>query len=202
MRYINFVYFDIGFILMEDLSTIQKFRLGDEAALESLILHEGGSVMAFIINYVHQKDLAEDLFQESWIKIWNSKETLSNPSRFRSWMFQIVRHTVIDHLRSKNWKMSIAFSGNEEDLQLIAEDIQSQRDIISKKQLLQIIQAELEKLDSQTQELVTLFYINLLTFKEISQTLNIPYSTVCVKIKRAIAEVKKNVKKKYPESQT
>jgi RNA polymerase sigma-70 factor (ECF subfamily) len=55
----------------------------------------------FVLKRVRNEAAAEDIVQEALVKAYTYRETLKEPSRLRSWLYQIIRHTIFDHYRGQ-----------------------------------------------------------------------------------------------------
>ena len=77
-----------------------KARSGDRQALESLYERHKGPLLGFLTRTLGKQPLAEDVFQETWMKVMNQiKRFDSNKGRFKSWLFRIGANAAIDRIR-------------------------------------------------------------------------------------------------------
>ena len=112
-------------------------------------------------------------------------------------MFQIVRNAIFAHLKKENWRMEIDFFGNWESTNSQNQSSRlNPQDEYQRKQWLNLINEEVNKLDPQAQEMMAFCYGIGMTFQEISETMNVPRGTVCSKIHRSIETIRKRLIKK------
>ena len=79
---------------------------GDRTAYEKLYRANVGKVYALCLRMCGQKELAEDLAQESFIRAWQKLDSFRGDSKFSSWLYRLTSNVVIGHLRSANkWKL-------------------------------------------------------------------------------------------------
>ncbi len=79
---------------------------GDRTAYEKLYRANVGKVYALCLRMCGQKELAEDLAQESFIRAWQKLDSFRGDSKFSSWLYRLTSNVVIGHLRSnKKWQL-------------------------------------------------------------------------------------------------
>lgn len=85
---------------------IELSKQGDHKAYEQLYRANVGKIHALCMRLCGQKELAEDLTQESFIRAWQKLESFRGDSAFGSWLYRLTSNVVIGHLRQQNkWKM-------------------------------------------------------------------------------------------------
>ncbi|MGH9719208.1 MAG: RNA polymerase sigma factor [Bryobacteraceae bacterium] len=94
---------------------IHRSRQGDRAALEELIEPHRPALFAYIFRMVAQRQDAEDLVQEVFIRAIQSVGSYRGESSIRTWLYGIATHACLDHLRSrKRWRVEAQLAGEEE----------------------------------------------------------------------------------------
>jgi len=79
---------------------------GDRSAYEKLYRANVGKVYGLCLRMCGQKELAEDLAQESFIRAWQKLDSFRGDSKFSSWLYRLTSNVVIGHLRSNNkWQL-------------------------------------------------------------------------------------------------
>lgn len=88
-------------------SLIAKSQRGDQKAYEQLYQANVGKVYALCLRLCGQKELAEDMTQESFIKAWQKIDSFRGESAFSSWLYRLSSNVAIGYLRQQNkWKMT------------------------------------------------------------------------------------------------
>lgn len=170
----------------EDLVLALKNK--DTFALNELYDKYSGSLLGVISRIVQQTELAEDLLQETFIKIWNSIEGYdSTKGRLFTWMMNIARNLSIDKLRSKDFKNSIKNQDIENNVDLIDahKKVTFNSDILGIKEMVTTLRPEYTTL-------LHLIYFRGYTHVEAAEELEIPIGTVKTRIRMAIMELRKN----------
>jgi RNA polymerase sigma factor (sigma-70 family) len=131
---------------------------------------------------------AEDLLQETFVKIWNSFSAYSSEKgRLFTWMVNIARNLAIDKLRSKDFKNN---SKNQE-LENNVTFIDEQRNTVYKPELLGL-KDMVGKLKPDQKVILELVYFKGFTHVEAADELGIPLGTIKTRLRMAIIELRKN----------
>src|SRR5210317_708903 len=103
---------------MSDQDLVQAFLNGDQSAIESLITRHRSKVYTYILLTIKNQQLAEDLFQETFIKVIQSLRggKYKDNGRFLSWVIRIAHNLIIDHFRKEKQMNSVSNDDTEVDL--------------------------------------------------------------------------------------
>jgi len=166
---------------------------GDAEALVILITRHFDSIYSYIYRIVRSKTEAEDIVQETFIKVWKQLDRFKPGTGLRPWLFRIARNTAIDHLRKKK---SIPFSHfNEEgeaEVVFVDASIDVLEETIAREQK-DHLNAALEALPLQYREVLVLRAEDNLTFEEIAAALGKPLNTVKSLYRRGLISLQKNI---------
>jgi RNA polymerase sigma-70 factor (ECF subfamily) len=173
----------------EDKELIEKYLKGDEKALESLISKYLKPVYSFIFGYVQNQQDAEDLTQETFLKMWRNLKKFKKEKNFENWLFTIAKNTCFDFLRKKRKNLIL----NAENLEIVADLAPSLLEKMEKESLLEKLKKEIENLPFKMKEVINLHYNFNLNFREISEILREPMNTVKSRHKRAISKLKRSI---------
>ncbi|MCX2477519.1 RNA polymerase sigma factor [Pedobacter sp. MC2016-15] len=154
----------------------------DTKALDLLYSSYSSSLMGIVSKVVKQEEVAQDVLQESFIKIWNSiGQYDASRGRLFTWMSRLARNTAIDHLRSRGE----INSHKNDDLSDFTVEINERYQIsfhpefIGLKQLIEVLTPE-QKL------ILDMVYFQGYTQLEVSTALNIPVGTIKTRIRMSI----------------
>jgi RNA polymerase sigma-70 factor (ECF subfamily) len=180
------------------LTTPAKIKLSEEALVEALrgrdiiamrALYDmyGAALLGVILRITQHTELAEDLLQETFLKIWNASDKYdATKGRLFTWMMNIARNLAIDKLRSKDFKNE----GKNQDIENNVAVIDNQ-----KKQIINIELLGLRDLVSglkpELASVLEMVYYNGFTHVEAAEALNLPLGTVKTRIRLAIIELRK-----------
>jgi RNA polymerase sigma-70 factor (ECF subfamily) len=134
---------------------------------------------------VSSREIAEDLMQESFMRVWNylaEGNTIDTPKAF---LYRIASNLIIDHYRhKKEMSLDTLVEGGYDP---VGEGASSITDFASAQHLLRL----LDELDSQSREILTLRYVSDLSVTDIAKVIGQSENVVSVRIHRAIEKLKK-----------
>ncbi|MEM6784226.1 MAG: RNA polymerase sigma factor [Bacteroidota bacterium] len=87
--------------VFEDRALIEAFQRGDEFAFVSLYNRYKAPVFGFCAKLLLDREAAEDVMQESFLRVYENRDRLLNAGAFRSWLFTIARNQCLNHLRTR-----------------------------------------------------------------------------------------------------
>ena len=92
----------------DDRALIEAFRSGDEFAFVSLYNRYKGAVYAFCVKMLLDKSLAEDVVQDTFLRVYENRERLASAASFKSWLFTIARNQCLNQLRRSHRQVPLA----------------------------------------------------------------------------------------------
>ncbi|MDE3182412.1 MAG: sigma-70 family RNA polymerase sigma factor [Bacteroidota bacterium] len=166
---------------------VQLLQSGDQSAFEYLYDHYSGALNTVILKLISDQQLAEDILQEAFVKIWNNFSTYeSSKGRLFTWMLNITRNLTIDTIRSKSFKKQAKIQKTENAVTYTSSNINENDKFdalgIRKQTML---------LKEDQKRVIDLAYFEGLTQEEISKKLDIPLGTVKTRMRTAISVLKK-----------
>ena len=167
---------------------VSKLKSRDTVAIQALYDMYSAALLGVISRIIQPSEVAEDLLQETFIKIWNAAETYdSSKGRLFTWMMNIARNLSIDKLRSKDYKNS----GKNQDIENNVDFIDAQKEVTFNADLLGL-KDMVTTLKPEYNDVLNLVYFKGYTHIEAAQELNLPLGTVKTRIRMAIMELRKH----------
>jgi len=161
----------------------------DQQAFSYLYDNYAGALNTVILKMVENKELAEDVLQEAFVKIWNNFENYDkSKGRLFTWMLNITRNLTIDTLRSKSFKKQQKISGDENSVSSV-EDTKAGIDKFDAMGL----RKQVSDLKEDQRSIIDMAYFFGYTQDEISKHLGIPLGTVKTRMRTAITELRKKL---------
>lgn len=161
---------------------VEMLRQGNKHAFSVLYDNYSAALLGIVKKNISDIEIAEDLLQDSFIKIWNNR-SMYDPSKGRlyTWMLNIVRNTSIDYLRSKQNKMDERIRRTENIVHEVnhTANVEQQIDHIGIKKIV-------DTLKEDQRRLIDLAYFEGFTQEEISKKLEIPLGTVKTRMRAAL----------------
>ena len=159
----------------------------DQSAFAYLYDNYSAALFGIIYKMLEQRELAEDVLQEVFIKIWNNFSNYdSAKGRLFTWMLNITRNLTIDTIRSKGYKKQAKIQNAENAVDKINESTYTAASFDALG-----IRKHLTLLKNDQKEIIDLAYFEGFTQDEISKQLSIPLGTVKTKMRMAIIELRK-----------
>lgn len=143
-------------------------------------------LFSFIHARVTDDATAEDLLQDVFVKIHQQIETLKDPKKLESWVYQITRNAIIDHYRSRRITLSL----EEPEVLQLPEDLPDD-DVVS--ELFPAVRTMINSLAPQDRQALILTEYQGLTQKELSERLNISFSGAKSRVQRARQRLKQQL---------
>ena len=159
----------------------------DQQAFSYLYDNYAGALNGIIYRMVENREWAEDILQEAFLKIWNNFSSYdTGKGRLFTWMLNITRNLTIDTLRSKDYKKQDKISGDENSVSNYSEDSK-----ITEKFDGLGLRKQLANLKIEQRNIIDLAYFKGYTQEEISREMSIPLGTVKTRMRAAILELRK-----------
>jgi len=183
---------------LTDQEVVLLARSGREAAYRELIRRYERPVFALLFRMVRDRELAEDLSQETFIKALNAIESYRPEFKFSSWIFKIANNAAIDHLRRRELD-TLSLDGSPhaetpEAMQATALQIGARQetplDTVEAKELGSEIEAAIGRLRPEYRSCILLRHVEGRAYEEIAEILDPPLGTVKTYIHRARNELR------------
>ncbi|RZM28340.1 MAG: sigma-70 family RNA polymerase sigma factor [Pedobacter sp.] len=166
---------------------VSRLKSRDTLAIRALYDMYSGALLGVISRIIPQIEVAEDILQETFIKIWNSADSYDNTKgRLFTWMMNIARNMSIDKLRSKDFKNSV----KNQDIENNVDFIDAQKKVTFNADLLGLKEL-VTSLKPEYHNVVQMIYFKGYTHVEAAEELNLPLGTVKTRIRKAILELRK-----------
>ena len=185
-------------IMLSDSDLISLYLNGDESALKALILRHEQKIFTYILTSVKNRELAEDLFQDTFIKVINTLRAgvYKDEGKFAQWVMRIANNLKIDYFR-KAQRMPAYESNGEFDIfdTLGVEDLSVEQKMIQ-EQIYSDIQDLLQYLPEEQREVLEMRIYQDISFKEIAELTNVSINTALGRMRYALINLRKLVAEK------
>ncbi|HLV46169.1 MAG TPA: sigma-70 family RNA polymerase sigma factor [Flavobacterium sp.] len=181
-----------------DAVLVRQYVHGSEQALAELIDRHQVKIYSFIFSKVRDRDLTEDIFQDTFIKVIHTlkKGKYNEEGKFVSWVVRIAHNLIIDYYR-KNNKMLMQRENEEFSIFRYMEDnAPSAEDALARLQVEKEICGLLELLPEDQQEVVKLRIFQDMSFKEIAEQTGVSINTALGRMRYAVLNMRKILEQK------
>jgi RNA polymerase sigma-70 factor, ECF subfamily len=182
----------VEWTLRENVEIARGLRQRDPELLDRLIERYQHRLLRYLVFLTGNRELAEDIFQETWIRVMERGKQYNGKSKFDTWLFAIARHLVIDWSRKKTTTSLEALQeqyGNEQSFDPPANG-PSPFDAVNTRENRESVQTALAQLDSLHREVLVLRFHEELSLEEIATITGAPLSTVKSRLYRGLAALK------------
>jgi len=182
-----------------DQDVVALARGGDEAASRELVRRYQRPVFSLIYRMVRDRELAEDLSQDTFVKVLNALASYRPEFKFSSWVFKIANNVAIDQLRRRELD-TLSLEGSphattpdmiEATALEIGERAESALDEVANRELGSAIERAIGKLRPEYRSCILLRHVEGRPYEEIAEILDLPLGTVKTYIHRARHELRK-----------
>lgn len=176
----------------DDVALIQRIRTGDENAFATLIQKYQRQVHAHALRKIGDFQIAEDITQETFLRVYQKLRTLNNPAQFSTWLHAIVKHLCIAWFRKKRLQtqalqeIHISEIEGEAYSQYVAKEHAKATADVQRE----LVKNLLTKLKERDREVITLYYFEEMTAVEISNFLGVSENTIKSRLHRARQHLK------------
>ncbi len=176
---------------------IQKqLNAGEVDALEYLFHQYYDDLCRYILVFIKDSDIAENIVQDLFVYIWEHHETIDIHVSFESYLFQASRYKALNYKRDrfrKIDKLSFLTEKKSSEISVGADEA------IEYKELTLIIDEAIKLLPDRCQKIFRLSRTDELSYREIAELMNISISTVDNQVNTAIKKIRTHVQRFYPE---
>lgn len=182
-----------------DRELVNSFIEGDTSSIEQLIQRHKSKVFTYITMYLRDKSMAEDIFQETFLKVINSLRDgkYREDGRFLSWVMRIAHNLIIDHFRRERQNNVLSKDNYEGDIfnskQLSEANIE---DNLVHNQIIEDVRKLLNELPDDQKEVIMLRHYAGLSFREIADQTDVSINTALGRMRYALINIRKMMEEK------
>ncbi len=176
---------------------VRDYINGNERALATLINRHKQTIFGFIFSKVKDKALAEDIFQETFIKVINSlkRQSYNEEGKFLPWVIRIARNLIMDHFRQNKRILKFDTKEDFDIFKVISDSSLNVEKTIVREQIILDIKRLIEELPEDQKEVLLMRIYKEMSFKEIAEATDVSINTALGRMRYAIINLKKLIKK-------
>ena len=187
-------------VRQESLAIAEGLKRQEVGLLDELIVRYQHRLLRYLLYLTGNHEMAEDLFQEVWMRVMIRGAQFNGKARFETWLFTIARNLVIDQRRKKTMSSldELFEVGHDDDRPLafeVADEQPTPFQSLSSMEDREQIAAALLQLDTLYREVLVLRFHEDLTLDEIAKVTRAPLSTVKSRLYRGLAAIKPQLEK-------
>ncbi len=182
-----------------------RYVAGEDAAFRELVDRYKNELYAFLRRFLNRQDLVEDVFQETFLQLFVSKDSYDTSRPLRPWLFTIAANKAKDALRKQQRKgaISIGTIANSEDmsfddvLNILSCDNTVPYDNLKKEETARQVRQIIADMPENLREILILAYFNQFSYKQMADVLSIPIGTIKSRLHTAVGRFSKEWKASF-----
>lgn len=179
---------------MDDTKLLKRYAAGDQEAFQELMDRYRDSVYAFLRRFLNRSDLIEDVFQETFLQLFVSRDTFDISRPLRPWLFTIAANKAKDALRrmqrSEVTQLGNMFDSDESTIDDVVNaldhDERMPYDDLIRDERAASVKRVISRMPAKLREIIVLAYFHKFPYAEIAQMLDIPIGTVKSRLHTAV----------------
>ena len=184
---------------LPDADVVALARDGRDSAFRELVRRYERPVFSLIFRMVRNRETAEDLSQDTFVKVLNHIDRYSPEFKFSSWLFKIANNVAIDHLRKRQLDVismdGAAYASSSAEVEATSFDVavrqESALEEMAAREMGSAIESAIARLRPEYRSCIMLRHVEGRSYEEIAATLDLPLGTVKTYIHRARHELRR-----------
>lgn len=182
---------------ISDQELIHLYLNGNEACLETLVKRHKKSIYTTIYLLVRDRALAEDIFQETFIKIINTLRNgnYNEEGKFLPWAARVARNLTIDYIRKMKRDVTITDSEGNDIFSYLRIAEESKEDLIIRQQTELRVKELVKKLPEEQRQVLIMRHWGDMSFQEIADATGVSINTALGRMRYALNNIRKMMEK-------
>ena len=184
--------------IISDQELIGKYLSGNEKSLEKLIFRHKRKVYSYIMMVVKDDQLADDIFQDTFIKVINTIRSGSykEEGKFIQWAMRIAHNLIIDHFRKSKRIPTIENRDDYDIFEKVRIPVESVEERIITEQIHKDVKKLIDYLPKEQREVLVMRHYGDMSFKDIAEVTHVSINTALGRMRYALINLRKLVVEK------
>jgi len=186
------------------------YAAGDESAFREMVNRYKNSLYAFLRHFLNSDDLIDDVFQETFLQLFTSRESFDTNRPLRPWLFTIAANKAKDALRKQQRTAAIPIGTIAESEEMSFDDVLNALtadttmpyEKLEKGETAARVRRVIANIPENLREILILAYFNKFSYKQMAQILSIPIGTVKSRLHTAVGRFAKEWKASVGSKET
>ncbi len=182
---------------LDDSVLVSNYIDGNERALEILILRHKQRIYSFIYSKVQDRDVSDDIFQDTFIKVINTLKLgkYNEEGKFLPWIMRIAHNLIIDFFRKGNRMPTFQNTDEFDIFSVLGDNTLSAENQIIQSQIYSDVRKLVEELPEDQREVLMMRIFKDMSFKEISEQTSVSINTALGRMRYALINLRKMIEK-------
>jgi len=190
------------FTKLSDGELLDRSAAGEEGAFREIVERYKNGLYAFLHNFLNRSDAIEDVFQETFLQLFTSRESFDRSRPLRPWLYTIAANKAKDALRKmqRNATVSIGTMSDSDEmsfddmLNVLSSEEERPYDDLEKGETAANVRRVISNIPDNLREILVMAYFNHFSYKQMSDALRIPIGTVKSRLHTAVGRFAKDWK--------
>ena len=177
-----------------DAELLTRYAAGEETAFREIVNRYKNGLYAFLGRFLNQQDLVEDVFQETFLQLFNSRDRFDTSRPLRPWLFTIAANKAKDALRKRQRTAAISIGTIADSqemsfgdvLNTLTSDSTVPYEELGRSETAAQVRQTIADMPENLREILILAYFNQFSYKQMAQILSIPIGTVKSRLHTAV----------------
>ena len=182
---------------MTEKELITKAKKGDQDAFGQLVLAHQNKVFSLCVHMMGNREEAEDMAQEAFLKAWRSLDGFQGESSFATWMHRLTTNICLDYLRKQTRRQNISVAVSLDDEETVfaepADPGSDPQQELEKRERQRAVEKALQELPEHHRRALVMREVSGLSYQEIADALKLDLGTVKSRIARAREALRKRL---------
>ncbi len=180
-------------------SEVSRLRRGDPEALVALLERYQNRLYRYLVRMVRETAVAEDLFQQAWLRVMQHIRRYDARRSFEAWLFSVARHLAIDYLRRcRPESLDEPMPSGQTRQEGLAASGPTALEMILARERVGLMAAALGELPVIYREVLTLRFDEEMKLEEIAEALALPLSTIKSRLRRGLEGLRQRIESRLP----
>jgi len=187
---------------LTDAELLTRYGDGDEAAFRIIVDRYKNSLYAFLRQFLNRRDIVEDVFQETFLQLYTSRDSFDKSRPLRPWLFTIAANKAKDALRKwqRTSAVPIGTMGDSEELSFndmlntVTSDSTLPYEELEQQETASRVGRIIDDMPDNLREILLLAYFQKFSYKQMAEVLSIPIGTVKSRLHTAVGRFAKDWK--------
>jgi len=191
-----------AFEKLTDAELLARYAAGDEDSFREIVARYKNSLYAFLKQFLNKRDMVEDVFQETFLQVFASRESFDTDRPLRPWLFTIAANKAKDALRKSQRAAAIPIGTISESQEMSFDDVLNTLNFdttmpyeeLERNETASRVGQVIADMPGNLREILILAYFNRFSYKQMAEILSIPIGTVKSRLHTAVARFAKDYK--------
>lgn len=183
---------------LSDALLISMYLEGNESALETLVMRHKDRIFGFIYSKVLDRDIAEDIFQDTFIKVINTLKRggYNEEGKFLPWVLRIAHNLVIDHFRHSKKIQTVEPKEDFDVMEIVSNGEKNVEEVLIHSQIHEDVKKLIMELPEEQMQVLILRHYSEMSFKDIAEATDVSINTALGRMRYALINLRRLIKEK------